>query len=382
MGVSRSLPLFVLSCAAFAGAVFIEFDPIPKLAKPSGRAETFVPASDSSIWYSGRTRINADGTRDFDWEAVQIWFNVVGATYVKLDVAAVGGFTARLIIETNGWQTASLWVDAANPGPYYVLLPNDGPTWTVRAFNNLEPAFGGPGPNSYLRFRGIYTDGTPKAAGPSRSRRIEFVGDSISAGYGSRGYVGAPDGCKVDVVTSGNYYTYNHQICENFTADCTIIAWSGKGMYENCCDHGERMPSYYLQTLAGESYSTDWDFSRWAPDALIINLGTNDFIHDNGTEWEDAFVATYVEFVLNVTKTHYNAPKMPVFLAQGPMNNNAPLFNSLANATALINAAGGNAHYLDMRGPPCDGCGGHPGVQGHQQMAEMAIPQIAKVMGW
>jgi hypothetical protein len=151
--------------------------------------------------------------------------------------------------------------------------------------------------------------------------------------------------------------------------------------YVNCCDNGETMPSYYLQTRGGEAYQQTWDFSRFQPDAIIINLGTNDFGHDAGPAWEANFSAVYVQFVLNAT-ARYNNAKMPVFLAQGPMNNSPNLYNALQNAITAINAAGGNAHFLDMRGPPCDGCGGHPGVAGHQQMAAMAIPTIAQVMGW
>lgn len=33
------------------------------------------------------------------------------------------------------------------------------------------------------------------------------------------------------------------------------------------------MPSYYLQTRGGTAYSNDWDFSRYTPDMMIINLG-------------------------------------------------------------------------------------------------------------
>ncbi len=73
-------------------------------------------------------------------------------------------------------------------------------------------------------------------------------------------------------VTSGNRYTYNWQLAEAFDADLIPIAWSGKGMYENCCDTGITMPSLYLQTLGGRSYSTDYDFA-WVPDMMIINLG-------------------------------------------------------------------------------------------------------------
>jgi len=39
-------------------------------------------------------------------------------------------------------------------------------------------------------------------------------------------------------------------------------------MYQNCCDSGEKMPSYYLQTLAGNAYSTDWSFPA-APDLML-----------------------------------------------------------------------------------------------------------------
>ena len=46
---------------------------------------------------------------------------------------------------------------------------------------------------------------------------------------------------------------------------------------------------------------------------------------------------------------------MPVFLGQGPMNNGAPLNKALTAVIAGVNAAGGKASYLDMRGPPTDG---------------------------
>ena len=86
--------------------------------------------------------------------------------------------------------------------------------------------------------------------------------------------------------------------------------------------------------------------------------------------------------MLNATQTHYKTPKMPVFVAQGPMNNGAPLHDALQVAIAAINAAGGNAIYLDLRGPPNDGCGGHPGVARHAGMAALAIPDIGAAMGW
>lgn len=141
------------------------------------------------------------------------------------------------------------------------------------------------------------------------------------------------------------------------------------------------MPSYYLQTLGGGHYTKDWDFTRYVPDMLLINLGTNDFGHDSGPDWEATFTQTYVDFVVNATNRYKN-PKMPVFVAQGPMNCGAPLGNSLNKAIAQINARGGHAVFLNVCGAPNDGCGSHPGIQGHLQMFEKAKPVIASVMNW
>jgi hypothetical protein len=233
----------------------------------------------------------------------------------------------------------------------------------VRVFFELEPSFNGAGADAGYVVHGFVLDAGDAVQQTHRAHRLEIVGDSISAGYGASGVGGD---CPVMDHTSGNYGTYNRQICDAFDAECSVIAWSGKGMYENCCDSGETMPSYYLQTRGGSAYAADWDFTRFVPDAIIINLGelarrflasraarqcrltvallrtgTNDFGHDSGPSWEAAFSATYVSFVLNATQVHYKQPKMPVFVAQGPMNNGAPLHDALQVAIAAINQAGG-----------------------------------------
>jgi len=51
-------------------------------------------------------------------------------------------------------------------------------------------------------------------------------------------------------------------------------------------------------------------------------------------------------------------------------------------ACSLTRNSTGNAIFLDLCGPVCDGCGGHPGQLAHAAMAEMAIASIAKEMGW
>lgn len=346
-------------------------------------AQNLISPNDSGVFYAGRTQINEDGSRSFDWEGVQIWINTLKCSYLEIVMNTTGPMTrilTQMRVSGQWFDQSRLWVTTRAGTNTYRIADNLDPSqnYTIRVFHELEPAFSGAqnDPSQYFTFLGFQTDGSALPATPLL-RRIEVVGDSISAGYGSQCAGGGP----VMDWTSGNYGTYNQLLCDHFQANCSIVAWSGKGMYENCCDNGETMPQYFLQTRGGEQYSQTWDFSRFTPDAMIINLGTNDFNHDSGPGWEANFTAVYAAFALDVTQRYYNR-SLPIFLAQGPMNNGQPLYNALQAAITAINAAGGTAHYLDMRGPPLDGCGGHPGVAGHQQMYAMAMPTVAEVMGW
>jgi len=105
---------------------------------------------------------------------------------------------------------------------------------------------------------GFITDGSTLAPTP-RSRRIELVGDSISAGFGAKGSSSTPN-CEVFSI----YYTYGWKIAEYFKADLVPIAVSGGQMASNSCGVSEpnifSMPQQYLQTLASQACVFDWDF--------------------------------------------------------------------------------------------------------------------------
>lgn len=344
-------------------------------------AETYIPATDPAVWTVGRTRLNADSTLSFDWESTQFYINVKDATYVRMHIKPNGNILGLFLIQVDGWEQSQVWVGGNNNAGVYLIADDLRKGLVqIRVISVLEPAFESADPDSFFTFVGFSTDGSAAPAGPARSRKIELVGDSISAGFGSRGSA-STHGCPVTGWTSGNPYTYNWFLAEYFQADLVPIAWSGKGMYQNCCDNGETMPAYYLQTLGGGHYTEDWNFSRYVPDMLLINLGTNDFNHDTGPAWREAFTQTYVDFMVNAT-VRYNKPKLPIFVGQGPMNCGDSLKHSLHAAITKFKARGGNVHFLDMCGPPNDGCGSHPGVVGHVEMFEKAKHVIASIMNW
>ena len=177
--------------------------------RAGGGAETFIPASSASVVTVGRTVQNADGSASFDWEGTNFAVVVNGSSYVRAVVNASGGILGRFICEVDGWEVSSFYVGGGNGAlttNTFFIAYDLYQVRHIRLIQSLEPAFAGANQDAFFTFVGFLTDGVAAAPAPRRTRSIELVGDSISAGYGSRGYAGAPYGCPVDDNTSGNYY--------------------------------------------------------------------------------------------------------------------------------------------------------------------------------
>ena len=142
----------------------------------------FVPASDASITYAGRTRINADGSRSFDWEGTSMFISVTGATFVSIHVNTTGNAKTRLVCNTSSGAGAEIWVDrTTNGAPQLIARALSAGAHSVSAFNSVEPMYNGATATSTFNFMGFSTDGVASTT-PPRAHNIEFIGDSITAG--------------------------------------------------------------------------------------------------------------------------------------------------------------------------------------------------------
>lgn len=144
---------------------------------------------------------------------------------------------------------------------------------------------------------------TPELFAPKEkpgALKLEFVGDSLTAGYGNLG----PS-------TETKFYTYQQDstrayayVCAQLLdAEAHYICFSGKGVYANC--HGVKdyeIPTFF--THASRVSREPWDFSKWTPDAVIVNAGTNDFA--GGVKGEDFEEAAY-QFLKQIRATYPNA---------------------------------------------------------------------------
>ena len=152
--------------------------------------------------------------------------------------------------------------------------------------------------------------------------KIEFIGDSITCGYGTdteseRGYF--------STATENFTKTYAYLTAGKLNADYSAVCFSGYGVYSGYTSNGVRnssdvVPLYYDKScfLYG-GRDTTWDFSEFQSDIIVINLGTNDASYcGSSLSGRQEFTRRYAEFIKQVRM--YN-PYAYIMCILGDMNN-------------------------------------------------------------
>ena len=142
-----------------------------------------------------------------------------------------------------------------------------------------------------LQLHAIETDGELLPV-EERPYRLEFIGDSITSGEGTIGAVEEVDWVSMFMSSQNHYGTMT---ANKLNADYRVLSQGGWGTYASWDNNPNNvMPAYYeyiCGVIQGENnlklgVMEKNDFSEWIPDAVIINLGTN----DNGAFHNQAYV--------------------------------------------------------------------------------------------
>ena len=236
------------------------------------------------------------------------------------------------------------------------------------------------------------------------SRKIEFIGNSITCGYGNEGL------CKedhFDYATENHYYSYASIAARSLEAQHWVVARSGIGAYRNYGEPktgspGSCMPVQYEYTgyawnpnfrqnpsptgevSRGHFLAEKWDFSRYQPDVVCINLGTNDLSTNNS---DLALLRQGYEKLLKMVRQHN--PQAKIVLLTGSMLYNQELQEAkqlLDDITAEAKKAGDKEVYrFDMApisGEEFYGNDYHPNVYQDEKMAVELTAYLRDLMGW
>jgi lysophospholipase L1-like esterase len=317
-----------------------------------------------AIHYGGRFDFAAAAGPRSAWSGTSMGARFIGTS---MSVQLSGPANVYFEVLIDGAQ-AGVLVTASGDNVYPLTagLPYD--IHDVQIYRRNEASFGA------VQFKGFTTDvGGGLIASPRLySRRIEFIGDSYTAGYGVEG---TPP-CKFSAATESAYASYAGITARNLAAEASIVAWSGRGVYQNFGGAQKpTMPALYPFSIPVQP-TVNWDFTLGPADVVVINLGINDFsIPVNQAGFEGA----YAGLIQTVRSKH---PGAAIFCVGGPLlGTTATIY--VQNAIA----ATGDPLVWMVDFPKLDatlgyGCDHHPGAAAQQAYAAILEAAVRQQMGW
>ena len=287
----------------------------------------------------GRTYTDESGTVWMALSGSGMAFDVTGKSLkIKLagdSGALVGqdGTKARVAVYLDGERVIDEMVDRREK-ELTVFEGDTERTAEVRVVKLSEST------NSVCGVSAVETDGSIKPAA-EKALKMEFIGDSITCGYG----VDDPEHkltFKTD--TEDCTKTYAYKTAEALDADVNLVSYSGYGICSGYTTNGKQntnqlVPTYYDKF--GFSYTSfgfekkadtiEWDHSKFEPDVIVINLGTNDASWAGSNEENQAvYISMYDEFVRHVREVH---PDSYIICSLGIMGNQLyPCIESMVEA--------------------------------------------------
>jgi hypothetical protein len=141
----------------------------------------------------------------------------------------------------------------------------------------------------------------------------------------------------------------------------------------------DTMPQIYPHTFYLQP-DPEWDFRRFTPDVVCVNLGTNDF-STTGVD-VDKFVTTYNEFGTMLLRRY---PRAQLVILQGPMDHSANLKAALTRIVSQLSAeAAGRVHFLELSPSGNVGYGAdyHPNRAQSKINAAELTAFLSDLMGW
>lgn len=235
-------------------------------------------------------------------------------------------------------------------------------------------------------------DGEKIEPAKAKDLKIEFIGDSITCGYGVD-----DENKEHHFKTSTEDVTkaYAYKTAKALNADYSMVSISGYGIISGYTDDGKKkpeqtIPQYYDKL--GFSYnkfadnlevaSLEWDFNNYKPDIVVINLGTNDMSYATNDATRAEFEEGYIEFLKQI-RSHN--PDAYIFCTYGVMGNT--LLKNIKNVCEQYSAQTGDERVrfftLSMQDENANGIAAdwHPSEKTHEICAEKAVRSIKETLG-
>lgn len=226
---------------------------------------------------------------------------------------------------------------------------------------------------------------TPAVPTPEKELKIEFIGDSITCGYGVDGESQYEN---FKTSTENFMKSYAYLTAQKLDAEYSAVCYSGHGIVSGYTGSGTKneealVPPYYEYVGKPEAYNVPWDFDKNQSDVVVINLGTNDSTYCGE---DTALMEEYGEKYLSFLKTvRTKNPGAYIICTLGTMGADS-LYPYIENAVDSFKAETGDERIMCYRSAtqdPDDGYGSdwHPSAVTQQKSAYVLADKICGVLG-
>ncbi len=345
------------------------------LISTNSYSQHFIPASDKHISYEGRIA-HTTKAAELMWPGTSITVNFIGTGISGEFKDQDTSNYYNVIIDDDSmytlqFDTLKKLVSLASGLPYG--------KHTLQLFKRTEWDKG------KTWFYGFETNGKTKLLKPKKlpRRKIEFFGNSISCGY-------AINDRKHDSglgYYENNYDAYPAITARHFNAQYHCTAKSGIGVMVSWFPL--IMPEMYDRLDPTDSTSK-WDFSKFTPDVVVINLFQNDSWIVNMPENEqfkkrfgikppdeNFIVHAYKNFVQTIRSTY---PKAQIICMLGSMDitkEGSPWPGYVEKAVAELKDPKIFAYIAPYKNTP-----GHPKVKEQKELADGLINFMKRHIQW
>ena len=332
-----------------------------------------IPADDKNIAYCGRISWKNPQSPAFSYPGVSAELNFEGTEICMKAKPGSGYFMVEIDdelpfkIHFSDSDSVMTLAEGLPQGKHHVKV-----VYAVEGYS-LKP-----------EFRGFTTDGRLLPPPAQSGRTIEFIGNSITCGYG----IESEDrDAQFTYETENHYYTYAALTARALEAQHLVVARSGIGVYRNygspASGSPDCMPAMYEQTLFLDSTEL-WNHDLYTPDVVCVNLGTNDVSEDKYDE--KLLTDAYRGFTAHLRGIY---PKAKIVMLTGCMLNGRQLDavkKALDTVTAERRAKGDNEVYRFDFTPQTGSLGyapgWHPTMRQHRKMAVELTTYLKKLMNW
>jgi hypothetical protein len=343
-------------------------------AAPAG-STGIMPAGDGHIIIEGRHAIDAAGAVRLGFPGVTAHVRFRGPALtlranaanddVYFDVSVDGAAPALLRLHQG--DGAYPLVSAGSAAEHTVALTRRTESWQgTCTLQGFEPGSGG--------------ELLPAPARPAR--KLMFIGDSVTCGAMTAWQPGSEN--RDSAANSNARISYGMLLARQFSAQCHLVSYGGRGIIRDWqgIRNTHNAPQFYELALPDDP-AAPWDHARYVPDAIGIQLGTNDF--NPGVPDQTEFVNAYVEFIRKVRR---DAPHAFIFVMDSPIVNDeavkGPRRTILHAYLEQIVARVGDpqVRLAPLRHYPGVPDNGHPSGEDHMAIAAELAPVLRQALGW